>query len=157
MEQYYSTQDVLNTFNISHQTVKNWAVKFAKYLSVTARPPDGRKRIFDADDMKVFALLTEYHRLGFRHDEALIALEQGERREIPQKDDLVTAVPPLLLKQLREEIEGRDRLIATLSTERDREWGKVELLEKQLEQKDTKIEQLMETVADLKVRLKGKG
>lgn len=153
MEQHFTTSSICKVFKVSHQTAKNWAMEFAPYLSETAKVRAGRKRVFTVPDMTVFALLAEYHQMGFRYDEAHAALIAGKRGVIPERSD-VPIVPQALLVQLRDEIAARDGLIASLTTQRDKEQGRVELLEKQLEQKDAKIEQLMEAVAELKVQVK---
>jgi len=143
MDKYFTTQSVTKMFKVSHQTVKNWCREFAKYLSLTAQRPDGKKRVFSVEDMQVFALLAEYHKRGFGYDEAHAALTNGQRGELPEKEgEIVPTVPPALLVQLRDEIATRDRIITQLTTERDMERGKVQQLEKLLEERERKIEQL---------------
>jgi DNA-binding transcriptional MerR regulator len=153
MDEFFTTQHVCKTFKVSHQTVKNWCREFAPYLSVTATPKDGKKRVFTTADLEVFALVSEYNRRGFRYDDAHAALKSGQRGEMPEREgEIIPTVPPALLTQLREQITSRDAIIHQITTERDKERGKVEILEKQLAEKEKKIEELYIRLARLESR-----
>lgn len=143
MDEFFTTQHVCRTFKVSHQTVKNWCDEFSTHLSPTALPEAGRKRVFTTNDLEVFALIAEYHKRGFRYEEAHAALKAGQRGQIPEAEgDLTPTVPPALLVQLKDEIAKRDAIIQSLTSERDMERGKVQLLEKQLAEKDAHIKAL---------------
>lgn len=150
---FYNTASVAQLFSVTDQTIKNWAREFAAYLSPTATPEKGKKRIFTTDDLKVFALVYEYNRRGFGQEAAHGALKIGQRGDIPSgASALTTTAPQHVLALLQVELENRDRLIEELRSDRERERGKVELLEKMLNQKDEAIQRLYETIAKLKAK-----
>jgi len=156
MDDYFTTQDVANTFKVSQQTVKNWCDAFADFLSPTATPGERRRRLFTSDDLATFALVHDFHRRGYTYEDAKAALGTGQRGEVPDTSPLTPTVPPTVLVKLREEMAARDALIQELKTERDRERGKVEQLEKllkeQIAEKDKQIRELVEEIADMKAQ-----
>jgi DNA-binding transcriptional MerR regulator len=154
MEQYFTTKDVEQSFKISHQTCKNWCDFFAEFLSPTARPEPGRKRMFTTQDMECFALIAQNQKAGFRYEDAVRALRSGQRGNIPQPEGQLPAVPPQILFQLREELKNRDAVIVALTTERDKATGQVEILERQLKDKDQRIEDLLLRLGELRVQIR---
>ncbi|MEZ4672595.1 MAG: MerR family transcriptional regulator [Anaerolineae bacterium] len=154
MEQFFTTGNVTKLFNISPQTVKNWCDEFAKYLSSSATPGDGKKRIFTLNDVRVLALVADYHKRGFRWDDAHLALVNGQVGEIPQETDIVNQPPPALLVSLRDKITDLETSIKKVESERDEYKGQVRLLEKQLDQRDERIVKLVEDNAELKAQIK---
>lgn len=149
---FFTTSGVAKLFEVTDQTVKNWAREFATYLSPTATPGDGKRRQYTSDDLEVFALVHAYKGQGLGYEDAHAALRTGQRGDVPDEraQALATAPPPQLLDKLRDEIALRDRLVDSLKSDRDKERGKVELLEKQLEQKDKTIRELIEEIAVMK-------
>ncbi len=154
MEQHFTTKDIETLFGVSHQSAKNWSDEFAEYLSPTARPTPGHKRVFTSEDMRVFALVAENQKAKFRYEDAHRALKMGQRGEIPTREGELPAVPPAILTRLREEMKNRDALIIALTTERDKATGRVEQLEKLLHEKDQRIEELITQLASLRVQVK---
>lgn len=153
---HYITSSVAQLFGVTAQTVKNWAREFEAYLSPTATPPKGSRRSFTPEDLAVFALVRDYSQRGLSYEDAQVALRAGQRGEVSDSTALTTTEPPQIITLLRAELAGRDQLIESLRSERDMERGKVALLEKQLEQKETSIRGLYEEVAQLKARREGK-
>lgn len=157
MDNFFTTGAVTKTFGISPQTVKNWCDEFAQYLSPTATPGESKKRIFTLDDMQVLSLVADYHKRGFRWEDAHAALKMGQRGEIPQESAIVNQPPPALLVALRDEISNLQTDLKGAESERDEYKGQVKLLERQLDQREERIVKLVEENADLKSRLKGQG
>jgi DNA-binding transcriptional MerR regulator len=156
MDEQFTSQHIIKTFKVSHQTIKNWCDEFAKYLSPTARPGDGKKRFFTADDLKVLSLVHEYHKRGFRWEDAHVALQSGQRGDIPDTSELVPYENPTAMLALKEEVKNLRLLLEASQSERNMEHGKVELLEKQLAQKEALIKELYREVAILEAQ-KGQG
>jgi DNA-binding transcriptional MerR regulator len=152
---HYITSSVAQLFGVTAQTVKNWAHEFEAYLSPTATPPKGGRRSFTREDLQVFTLVRDYSQRGLGYADAHVALRAGQRGEVPDSSVLTTSEPPQLITLLRAELATRDQLIENLKSERDMERGKVELLERQLEQKETSIRGLYEELAQLKARREG--
>lgn len=155
METFFTTSSITKAFGISPQTVKNWCDEFAQYLSPSATPGDGKKRIFTYEDMQVFALVADYHKRGFRWDDAHAALKSGQRGELPQDNEIVNQPPPAILVALRDEIAKLKQQLVHAHTERDMERGKTELLEKLLVEKEAQIKRLYIDLARLEAE-KGK-
>ena len=149
MDELFTTQAVSQTFGVSHQTVKNWSDEFIDYLSPTATPPKGRRRVFTLDDMKIFALVHDYHKRGHTYADAQVALAAGQRGDMPEQGSAPLAIPPALVIQLRQELATRDQLIETLKTERDMERGKAQYLERLMEEKEELIRDLYKQLARL--------
>ena len=160
MKDHYTTTDVADTFDVSQQTVKNWCAAFEKFLSPAATPGRQRRRLFNADDLAVFALVHDFHDRGYTYEDAQAALSSGQRGEIPDTNTLTPTVPPAALLKLREEMIARENLIRELTSERDRERGKVEQLEKllkeQIADKDKQIRQLLEELAEMRAAHKNR-
>lgn len=156
MDELFTTQAVSQTFGVSHQTVKNWSDEFVDFLSPTATPPKGRRRVFTLDDMRVFALVHDYHKRGHTYADAQTALAAGQRGDMPEQGTTPLAVPPALVIQLRQELATREQLIETLKTERDMERGKAQFLERQLQEKEELIRDLYKQVARLEAQLPSK-
>jgi DNA-binding transcriptional MerR regulator len=149
----YTTSNVATLFDVTQQTVKNWAREFAQYLSPTATPQEGKKRFFTVDDLEVFSLVHEYHKQRLSYEDAHLTLKTGQRGIVPDKaNELSPATPPHILSQLRDEIVARDQIIKTLQTERDMALGKVHLLQDQLEQKEKLIRDLYQENARFKAQ-----
>ena len=102
---FYTTSGAAKLFQVTDQTVKNWAREFASHLSPTAQPGDGKRRTFTTDDLSVFALVHSYGAKGMNYEDAQAALIAGQRGSIPGGvSELATvAAPPALLERLREE------------------------------------------------------
>ncbi len=148
---FYTTAHITKLFEITHQTVKNWAKEFIAYLSPTAQPPEGKKRMFTLDDVKVFALVHDYSKRGFGYEDAHLALRAGQRGEVPNTSEIVPTVPPALLVTLREEITHLRTELRKTETERDEAQGQVkilrDLLKEQLAEKEQIIRELYKQLA----------
>ena len=84
----------------------------------------------------------------------------GNAGDVPDTQTLTPTVPPAALMKLRDEMVARENLIRELTSERDRERGKVEQLEKllkeQIADKDKQIRQLLEELAEMRAARKYK-
>lgn len=151
---FYTTSGIAKLFQVSDQTVKNWAREFAPYLSPTAQPGGNKRRTFTDDDLAVFALVHAQSSKGLNYEDAHAALKTGQRGTVPNGSSelATTAAPPALMERLREEIALRDRMIDSLRTDRDKRLGQIELLEKQLQDKDREIRQLYRDIARLETK-----
>jgi DNA-binding transcriptional MerR regulator len=149
---FYTTAHVAQLFTVTHQTVKNWSKEFAAYLSPTATPQEGKKRMFTLDDVRVFALVHDYGKRGFGYDDAHLALRSGQRGELPNTTEVVPTMPPALLTTLREEISSLRLQLRSTETGRDEAQGQVKLLKEQLSDKERQIRELIEENAHLKAQ-----
>jgi DNA-binding transcriptional MerR regulator len=149
----FTTQHVISTFKVSHQTVKNWCDEFNNYLSPQARPGDGKKRFFNVDDLKVFALVNDYHKRGLRWEDVHLALRNNQRGDLPDSEsDIVPYTSPALLISLKDQLGSLTTQLKATETERDMALGQVKLLEKQVGEKDKRIQELYQENAELRVK-----
>ena len=156
MNELFTTQHVIATFKVSHQTVKNWCDEFSHYLSLQAKPGESKKRFFNVDDLKVFALVNDYHKRGLRWDDVHLALQNKQRGELPDSEtDIVPYTSPALLVSLKDQLGSLTTQLKTTETERDMALGQVKLLEKQVGEKDKRIQELYQENAELRVKTKG--
>lgn len=146
----YTTQQLFNVFQVSHQTIKNWCGEFKDYLSPTATPQKKHRRMFTDEDLKVFDLVKQLKGEGKRYEDIKAALGAGMRGGVPdmpheivparQNGQLTAAL--FQIKQLQAELDVEREMRKVAETMKARTDGKVELLEKQLEDAHEKIYQL---------------
>lgn len=146
---HYTTKDIASLFSVSQETVKNWSREFAVYLSATATPPAGTKRVFTDEDTAVFALIADYKSRGLTYTDAHIALQAGQRGEVsaPTAIERLPVVVQDMILHLRSDM---DDLRKQLEIERDKTskaLGKVELLTDQLAQKEELVRSLYKQLA----------
>ena len=150
----WSTGDIQKMFGVSPQTVRNWTKEFKNFLSDGAAPTQaGYTRRFNADDLLVFALVSEMTGLGAAYPEVRAALMTGKRGDLPEapkQDD----GPIALLRP--EEIARTMALIK----ERDEALGRIEqlLLERDHDRrvvaaKDNEINRLNREIGRLEAQL----
>jgi len=104
----YKTIDVQQIFAISDETVRAWAREFSDYLSPLANPGTGRHRLFNLDDMRVFALVSEMKGKGLTFADIHVSLAAGERGQFPPggaDQPIVNYDTSLLLDHARQEID----------------------------------------------------
>lgn len=140
---YFTTQHICGLFKISHQTVKTWSKEFAAYLSPTATPEEGKKRLFTVDDVRVFDLVADYRNRGYTYDDAQMALRSGQRGNVPATaGSIEPTAPPAAIVALKEEITNLRQHLVEAYTERDEARGQNKLLERQLAEKERQIIEL---------------
>ncbi len=153
-ENTYTTKDIAAIFKVSHQAVKTWAREFALYLSPSAQPESGKRRIFTDDDVRVFALVREYTQRGYNFVDAHLALKAGQRGDIPDTASEITPTPPpQLIIALRQEIAFVNQRLSEEKARGDETVGQVKLLEKLLDQKEHLVRSLYEEIGQLKAKL----
>lgn len=110
METYTSGQ-IASIFSVHDETIRRWSKEFADYMSIAAEPGKGHTRLYNADDLRVLALIADLkaQRQSFQNIHAALANgERGEPPEPPQEDkSIVPAVHRLQLQieVLRDELD----------------------------------------------------
>ncbi len=155
----YLTSHVTKVFDVSPQTVRNWAEEFSRYLSVSAAPGRGRNRQFSEDDFRVFALVAAMKKSGAPNDEIHVSLAAGQRGDLPP-------LPPAADMQMVI-MSDHARAMATLQSERDsaladlqklqtelqRSQGRNDLLTEQLKAEREQVEKLNRKIWELESRI----
>lgn len=80
----YKNKEIQTLFNVSSDTVRVWSEEFSAYLSPLATPGTGKHRVFNDDDLKVFALVSEMRGQNLSYEEIHASLQNGERGDLPQ-------------------------------------------------------------------------
>ncbi len=73
---------LVNLFGVSKHTIRAWSKEFAPYLSDGARPPQGERRNYNEDDMKVFAFIAFKRGQNAQYQEIHKGLKADEHREM---------------------------------------------------------------------------
>lgn len=140
----YSSKHVARLFDTTSETIRVWTIEFARYMSPTAVPDQGRHRRFTDDDLKVLALIAAMKAEGLLFEDIHVALASGQRAEPPITDTALQQIPQTsYLDQLRIE---RDELLLQLSDIQTR----YARLEGRLEQTTTEKETLRMELAALR-------
>ncbi len=130
----YQSQQIQELFDISRETVRQWAKAFSDFLSPGASPGGSRHRVYTEDDLKVFSLVNDLRKRGMRTDDIVAALTNGQRGDMP------------------EGIEKGVTLYQSRVALRD-SYGKIEDLEntiQQLREENIRLQTLLEASTDTK-------
>jgi len=109
-----TTNDIAPLFGVQAQTIRRWTEAYSDFLSEGANPPKGDTRLFDDDDIGIFALIAEMNRINEPKRNIIAALRAGERGTLPEatKDVAQTDSKYKLLVQiesLREDLEATQK------------------------------------------------
>ena len=117
-------------------------------------PGQGRRRTFTSEDLKVFAVVHDFHKRGYTYADAKMALANGQRGEVPEPSQTSPTIPPALLIQLRDEMTDLRLKLKAVESERDEERGQKKISREMLEEKERQVQRLYEENAVLKAQLK---
>lgn len=165
----YRNKEIQSLFNISSDTVRIWADEFTEYLSPLATPGTGKHRVFNDDDLRVFALVSDMRASSFSYDEIHVSLKNGNLGELPEiaQDRALEysaelqltvaqdAISKLRLKLEEVETEARKlhdeniRLQTSEEAARSRVGELTEELSKEREKNQTKISELERQIGKL--------
>lgn len=155
----YSMKNVTELYDLSSTTIKNYCELAKDFLSHHATPmkTNGR-RAFTYDDLKIFALIKSAKDYQTAH----LALAAGERGEVPalhneytitiQQRDQVMLLQNQLIN-LQAQILEREKELEEERTLRRKAEGKVELLETQLANERKSLDEVKESLVQLKMKL----
>lgn len=168
----YDTKQAGAIFGRNGETVRTWSEEFKSYLSPTATPGKGRKRIFNGDDMSVFSLVAELKDHGYTYAQIHENLQRGERGVTPdieprEVDALITTDTE---RRLMLQVENFQKELTRAYQERDSALKKAEYaheleikvasLEKEVEMlrsqapSSADIAKLYETIGELRGEIK---
>jgi DNA-binding transcriptional MerR regulator len=165
----YRNKDVQTLFNISPDTVRVWSEEFGEYLSPLAKPGTGKHRIFNDDDLSVFALVAEVKSKGLTYNEAHASLKSGQRGDIPEMIEergieLRANLQLQLLQQQNQQLELERneavRLVKELQSDVANLQGQLERADQnsertrtELEQARSRIEELVRQITRLEIKM----
>ena len=140
MKELHTTGDIVNLFGelFSTETVRQWTKDFSEFLSDNTRPPAGQTKLYNHDDIKVFAYIHE-QRSTFNTSLEQIKneLAAGNRGEIPESPAVRVET------ELEKVIQERNELKMELDMLRVR-MATAESLVKKYESRELEIQQRYE-------------
>ena len=144
-----TVKDIATRFNVSRETIRIWAKEFANYLSPGANPSKGNQRNFSADDLPIFALISDLKGQGQTYEDIHAALSSGQRGAVPLSSPPAIGDGKISLASLQ-------RDIAVVSAERDeyqarmlKAEGAANELREQVKSKDAEIARLNREIGRL--------
>ncbi len=165
----YTTTQAATVFGVSGETIRTWAGEFDDYLSPTARPGEGKTRLFTSTDMGVFALVKQFKTMGKTFKDCHAALGSGQRGEPPtlQPEELNAVVAGetekryiLQIEHLRGQLEQATAELVHMREVRDENIQlrtKIDMLEQQLieaKERGLEVDTLREQMGELRGELK---
>lgn len=142
MSETFSTKQLYLLFNCSHQTVKNWTKEFSDWLSPTAQPDAGRKRVFTESDVRVFELVHRLKGEGKFNEDIKAALGAGEMGNMPMIPIQLSAPQNTALAIAMQQVSDLQLMIEEAKQREMRLEMKVEVLEKMLYKAQERVVQL---------------
>jgi len=149
MEAKKTTKDVAQRFGVSPDTVRIWTTQFSAYLSPTASPEKGRQRNFTEEDMEILALIAAMKGQGSKFDEIAASLSAGSRGTVP---DTIIPRTTVTTTEVRRQLQQVEQALNETTQELFKTQGENRLLKEQLQQRDTRITELVEENARLKIQ-----
>lgn len=175
MENYTSKQAAAY-FQVTGETIRQWALEYQGYLSVEANPGKNRMRQFTVDDMKVLSYVATSLASGLNHREIHVGLKNDQHLKIEvlpleevkalvlneRENELVLQLQ-LLTARLEQAEQARDNALAQLGEKQRLEQDNIRLqtrlemkdeqlqaTQRQLEQAQEQIRQLSEKIGELR-------
>lgn len=152
MESRYKSEDIRAYFNVSHETVRRYAIDFAEFLSEGASPEkSGAHRVYDDSDLRVFAVIVSMKNSNHTDDDIKATLKAGRDGDMSSvlDDDTVTLSPHIQNQLIRQQISNLEQQLAQANTEAQTWRDKAMRLEGQLEAMQKQLERQTGTQSDV--------
>lgn len=162
----YKSEDIRQYFNISHETVRRYAIDFAEFLSEGATPEkSGSHRVYNDSDLRVFAVIVSMKNSNHSDEDIKATLRAGRDGDIADvlDGDTASLSPHIQTRLIRGQIDHLQKQLTEAISEaqmwRDKAMrleGEKESLQRQLEQQassQTDIIALHKEIARLTVLL----
>lgn len=132
----YKSEDIRNYFNISHETVRRYAMDFAEFLSEGANPEKGQHRVYDESDLRVFAVIVSMKNSNHTDDDIKATLNSGAEGDLSSfmNDDSVTLSPHVQTKLFQQQLNNLQSQLESAVEEAQMWRDKAKKLEGQIEQ-----------------------
>lgn len=152
----FTNTEAAALFSVSREQVRRWAKKYHVYMSPMANPPDEGMRQYNEDDMGILSLIWQSKRKSFQ--DIVAAIQNGQRGDLP---DDVTALAMIGSKNIPAHLQKRVTILEAqieLLKKSNQELyeGKlqsdtrVDMLEKQLKEKELELRKAYEEIGQLK-------
>lgn len=148
----YTSGDIMQIFGISRQSVRQYAIEFAHYLSPGANPQKGSQRNFDRDDLAVYALIQEMKKRGATYEQIHLQLRSGARGDVPVIAPIQASSDNKIAHMERQIAIAHDQIVK-LQTDLLRRDAQIEVYQQQVERLEKRISELDREIG----RLQGRG
>ncbi len=142
----YRSGDLAEIFGVSRESVRRYTIEFQDFLSADATPTaEGKHRVYNDDDLRVFALVTRMKSLNQSDEDIKATLSAGERDDLPSLlTQGSTLNPSLQLTIARQEIDNLQSKLE-FAVDEAQKWrdeanqlrGRIEQLQKQLDEQQS--------------------
>jgi DNA-binding transcriptional MerR regulator len=140
-------------YQISRETVRQYSREFEIHLSPQANPGKSRTRMYNQDDMEVFALIVEMKGQGKLYSDIHASLMNGQRGQLPPEFNAIVSSDAPRYSQLQLRLTFIEDELKTAHKTIDKKDGQIELLTKQLEDTKEELRRIDRENAILKYRL----
>jgi DNA-binding transcriptional MerR regulator len=140
----YKNEDIRDYFNVSHETVRRYAIDFAEFFSDGAAPDKpGQHRVYNDSDLRVFAVIVSMKNSNHSDDDIKATLRAGSSGDLSSllDDETVTLSPHIQNQLVRQEVDNLRQQLASAADEAQVWRDKAMKLEGQLEQLQKQMEQ----------------
>ena len=156
----YGTNEAKSIYNRDEQTIRNWAIEFAEFLSPLANPEKGRNRAFTEDDMRVLDLIASLKDEGKQFIDIHAALKAGQRGKSPvvSPQEIRALSTGQIERRLTVEIQRlKDELALAQEQLNDIEAIRSDnaRLEERIKLREEQVETLMEQLKESQSKLEG--
>lgn len=145
---------VANVFKIARETVRQYSLEFGKYLSAAANPGKNRTRVYNQDDMEVFALIVQMKGQGKQYPDIHGALANGDRGLLPNGTEATALSAQPRYTQLQLKLDFLEGELKTAQAQIEQDRGQIDLLERQLEAAHAEIKSLNREIGRLEANIK---
>lgn len=146
----HQTKHISRLFDISRETVRVWAREFEQYLSPSARPEKGQKRVYTDADLEVFALVAEQKNAGLTFEQIHPMLQSGERGHAPDPElAMVASTETQKVVTLTRRVMQLERELNEANSDRSMQAGQITELRQQLASAREEVRQLNREIGRL--------
>lgn len=154
----YTPEDLRLRFRVAKETIRQWSIEFAEYLSPSATPVEkGKHRLYTDEDWMVFSLVAEMKDRGVTYDEIHLSLKNGQRGDAPDgNQSTVLGIPEkqialiqMRLLELEDEVERLKPFESNAVVEKALRERAEQQLENERQRNQEQVNKLNEEIARL--------
>lgn len=153
----YSSSDLTRRFNITGETLRQWTIRAARWLSPGARPTGGSHRRFSFADLEALTLVYELRSQNAKWDDILERLEAGERGVpaidpaslVPLESQKQLAMLYEMIERFKAEKADLEARLTAATTRADRAEGAQDSLKAQLEETRRELQEAYKRIGRL--------
>ncbi|MBL8118774.1 MAG: MerR family transcriptional regulator [Anaerolineae bacterium] len=146
----YMSKDLSQRFDITTETLRQWAMEFRRHLSASANPGSGQHRRFTFADLEVLTLVNELRARNTKWEDIHASLDAGERgipsidpaALIPLESQKQLALLYETIERMRGQVSDLEAKLTSANTRADRAEGAQDTLKAQLAEAQERIVQL---------------